>query len=197
VRAHDTLQTQALHSTEEPAVTGLLIKRAREIAEGDGAEPWLEHLEVIDDPPQNDSPVRLGKDRPRIDIEFVRTGKGKRPRFHVEAKRLYRSDSASEYFGATGLRMFLSGAYASRWPSAGMLGYVQSDNVSVWLDSLARGLSSRKNELNVCNDQSVWQSAGWSSGGLTEVRESCHQRTPATLGRIGVYHLLLEFLASP
>lgn len=90
--------------------------------------------------------------------------------------------------------MFLKGAYASQWSSAGMLGYVQSDSGAKWLSGLARGLSSRKNKLGVCDEKAEWQSAGWSTEGLTEVRESCHGRTPSTLGRIGVYHLLLEFL---
>ena len=194
VRAHEALEAGSLQSAEEPHITGLLVKGAKELAEGDDAEPWLEHLEIIDDPPQNDVPDRLGKARPRIDIEFVRTGRGKRPRFHVEAKRLYRSDSISEYFGAGGLEMFLKGTYASRWQSVGMLGYVQSENNAAWLDRLARGFSSRKNNLSVCSDQPNWQSAGWSSDGLTEVQESCHERTPRILGKVGIYHLLLEFL---
>lgn len=194
VRAHEVLEVGSLQGAEEPHITGLLVKGAKELAEMEDAEPWLEHLEIIDDPPQNDIPDRLGKARPRIDIEFVRTGRGKRPRFHVEAKRLYRSDSISEYFGAGGLEMFLSGTYASQWPSAGMLGYVQSDNNSAWLDGLARGFSSRTNKLSVCSDRPNLQSACWSTDGLTEVKESCHERTSRTLGKIGIYHLLLEFL---
>jgi hypothetical protein len=196
VRAHETLEAGSLQSAEEPHITGLLVKRAKELAETDDAEPWLEHLEIIDYPPQNDVPDRLGKARPRIDIEFVRTGRGKRPRFHVEAKRLYRSDSVSEYFGGGGLEMFLNGTYASQWPSVGMLGYVQSDNSATWLDGLARGFSSRKNKLSVCGNQSNWRSAGWTSDGLTEVQESCHDRIPQTLGKVEIYHLLLEFLRS-
>lgn len=194
VRAREALGPSSLRSAEEPHVTGLLVKQAKEFAEMDDAEPWLENLEVIDDPPQNDLPDREGKARPRIDIEFVQTGRGKRPRFHVEAKRLYRSDSVSEYFGTSGLEMFLRGAYASEWESAGMLGYVQSDNKAVWLNRLARGFSSRKNKLNVCSDQPGWESPSWSNSSLTDVQESCHGRTPDTLGRVKIYHLLLELL---
>lgn len=194
VRAHEVLESGPLQSAEEPQITGLLVKRAKELAEMDDAEPWLEHLEIVDDPPQNDDPDRQGKTRPRIDIEFVQTGRGKRPRFHVEAKRLYRSDSTNEYFGERGLAMFLNGTYASKWPSAAMLGYVQSDNRATWLDALARGFSSRKKRLNGCGGQSNWRSAIWSSDGLADVRETCHERTPQTLGKVVIYHLLLEFL---
>jgi hypothetical protein len=196
VRAYQAMETRSLQNAEEPDITGLLVKSAKEIIEKEDAEAWLEHLEVIDDPPQNDLPERLGKTRHRIDIEFVRTGRGKRPRFHVEAKRLYRSDSVSEYFGTGGLEMFLNGKYASQWPSAGMVGYVQSDNQDAWVDKLAVGFMSRKNALNVCTDESRWRTVTWSALGMTNLRESCHQRN-GTLGKIGIYHLLLEFLRVP
>jgi len=194
VRAHRALETRSLSAAEEPEITGLLVKRARDLAETEDAEPWLEHLEILDDPPQNDIPERLGKARPRIDIEFVRTGRGKRPRFHVEAKRLYRSDSVGEYFGSKGLEMFLNGTYASQWPSAGMLGYVQSKNAMSWIEGLGKGFSSRTRTLSPCSDQPELKSAGWAEEGLGEVQESCHNRTPAELGKIDVYHLLLEFV---
>lgn len=89
--------------------------------------------------------------------------------------------------------MFLKGAYASGWPSAGMLGYVQSENGATWLDALARGFSSRKSKLSVCGDQTNWGLAGWPSYDLRETRESCHERAP-TLGQVKIYHLVLEFL---
>jgi hypothetical protein len=194
VLAHRALETHSLPAAEEPEITGLLVKCARDLAEMEDAEPWLEHLEILDDPPQNDVPERLGKARPRIDIEFVRTGRGKRPRFHIEAKRLYRSDSVGEYFGPKGLEMFLNGTYASQWPSAGMLGYVQTKDAAEWTEGLNKGFSSRSSTLSPCSDQPALRPAGWPGDGLSEVHESCHSRTPAALGKIDVYHLLLEFL---
>jgi hypothetical protein len=194
VRAHRALETRSLPGAEEPEITGLLVKSARDLAEMEDADPWLEHLEIIDDPPQNDNPERLGKTRPRIDIEFVRTGRGQRPRFHLEAKRLYRSDSVGEYFGPRGLEMFLNGTYASRWSSAGMLGYIQTDTHARWLENIRKGFLSRKTELNVCADQDGWKSAEWPEDGLSEIDESCHNRIPPTLGKIEIYHLLLEFV---
>lgn len=194
MRARRTLDAGTLKGAEEPHITGLLVKSARTLTESVDAEPWLEHLEIIDDPPQNDIPERVGKARPRIDIEFVQTGRGKRPRFHVEAKRLYRSDSVNEYFGGGGLGMFLNGTYARLWSSAGMIGYIQSDDRAVWHNKLINGFSTRKENLNTCREQSNWQPAGWVEDGLTAVQESCHERNPETLGKIGIYHLLLEFI---
>src|SRR4051794_31867537 len=133
VRARQELVGTPLAVEEEPSITGLLVERAQAIIESDHAEDWMEHLCVLDDPPQNDQPDRRGKRRPRIDIEFEQTRRGPRPRFHVEAKRLYRSDSLTEYLGATGLGMFLDGTYASAWPSAGMLGYTQNRTCADWM----------------------------------------------------------------
>ena len=76
VRAHRSLKGVSLSSEEEPSITGLLVQRAKEEIESEAAESWMEHLEVLDDPPQNDQTDRLGKKRPRIDIEFVETGRG-------------------------------------------------------------------------------------------------------------------------
>lgn len=194
VRAHAALDSKALRSAEEPDITGCLIEQAKELTESEDAEDWLEHLEVIDDQPQNDVPDRLGKRRPRIDIEFVRTGRGRRARFHVEAKRLCRSDSVGEYLGAGGIEMFLTGSYASKWPWAGMVGYVQSDDMAKWLAALGAGFSTRKSKLNVCNEQSNWKRADWPDPGVEDVHKSCHDRFRPALGKIEIYHLMLTFL---
>ena len=114
------MNTHSLQSAEEPHITGELVRCARTIVEREDAAPWMEHMEVLDDPPQAVA-GRHGKRRPRIDIEIVRTGRWLRPRFHIEAKRLYRSDSVNEYFGPGGLQMFVNGEYAGGWSSAGML----------------------------------------------------------------------------
>lgn len=191
VRAYGGLDTRDLGTAEEPHITGELVRLARMLIESDEAEPWMEHMEVLDDPPQALA-GRHGKKRPRIDIEVVRTGRGRRPRFHIEAKRLYRGDSVNEYFGLSGLRMFINGAYAGGWPSAGMLGYVQSDTWAVWLRRLASGIADRRVELCVCLGFPDWMPAGWADEGLENVHTSCHERPLQDLGRVRIYHLLLE-----
>lgn len=190
-RAFEGLPRDGLNAKEEPAITSLLVRRANELLESDDMEPGFQHLIVLDDPPQNDMQEREGKRRPRIDFEFIRTQSGPRPRFHVEAKRLYRSDSVAEYWGDGGLLMFLSGAYASMAPDAGMLGYVQSETCDKWWKSIADRLSQRPTELALCDDQPHFPSTGWSIDGITEVRESRHFRQ-RNLGRIVVYHVLLD-----
>jgi len=192
IRAYETLDCHSLSTAEEPHITGELVRSARALIESEVAEPWMERLEVLDDPPQALA-GRHGKRRPRIDIEFVRTGRGIRPRFHIEAKRLYRSDSVNEYFGAGGLQMFVHGEYAGGWPSAGMLGYVQSDTCADWSVRLASGVTSRRAELCICEGVPEWTSAGWEGATLDVVHTSQHERTLQGSGRIQVFHLLLRF----
>src|SRR5689334_6378166 len=81
VRAYSVMDTRSFRAAEEPDITGELVRLAKTLIESDEAEPWMDHIEVLDDPPQTLA-GRFGKRRPRIDIEIVRTGKGKRPRFH-------------------------------------------------------------------------------------------------------------------
>ncbi len=191
VRALKRLSDRQVSTAEEPAITGLIVASAKELIEMEDAEPWMEHLIVLDDPPQNDDPDRPGKSRPRIDIEFVETRKGVRPRFHVEAKRLYRSDSVNEYLGQSGLGMFVSGSYASDWPSAGMLGYVQTDTCAAWLSAIERGMKARE-----MFKIGLWQSATWTTEGLEDVRESRHERVHKSLGTISLFHLLIDVRSS-
>jgi hypothetical protein len=192
VRARKELAGTPLATEEEPSITGLLVEQAKAIIESDRAEDWMEHLCVLDDPPQNDQPERRGKRRPRIDIEFELARRGTRSRFHLEAKRLYRSDSVTAYLGPTGLGMFLDGAYASAWPSAGMLGYVQNRTCADWLSDVTGQLSADETVLHLCTNNSALSSPNWQTSGLENVKVSRHTRNPEHLGAIQIFHLLLD-----
>jgi hypothetical protein len=190
VRAHRRLDAASMCAAEEPHITGELVKSAKVLLEGLEAESWMEHIEVLDDPPQN-APNQFGKKRPRIDIEFVTTGRGRRPRFHIEAKRMYRSDSVSKYLAE--LQVFVDGYYAAEWPSAGMLGYVQSTNCATWLGRLAAGFADRQTAIG-WGDTTVLGPAALRDRELESVRVSRHQRTLQHLGQIEIFHLLLDFV---
>lgn len=192
VRAHLRLVNESLQNAEEPHITGEIIREAQNIIEGAEADAWMDYIEIKDDPPQNVG-GRFGKKRPRIDFEFVQVGRGPRPRFHIEAKRLYRSDSVNEYFGGGGLLMFVEGTYAAEWPSAAMLGYVQSDDCAAWLNRLDQGIGSRLIPLRVYSPPPNWVSAGWSDDGLDEAMTSIHDRSHKNLELISIHHLLLAF----
>lgn len=192
LRGYEVIKGEDLSREEETSITGELVRGVREVLEGEEAEGWMQLFDVYDDPPQN-VVGRLGRGRPRVDIEFVRlSGRGKRPRLHIEAKRLYRSDSVKEYFGADGMGCFIVGRYAADENAGGMLGYVQTDTALKWSDRLRTGFTEKTEKLRVVADTTLAVANGLQDLGSIQV--SRHRREPATLGQIEIFHLLLDFL---
>lgn len=178
-----------MKDAEEPHITGEIVRSIRDALEAEDAESWMQDFDIYDDPPQNIA-GKFGKHRPRIDLEFIRVLRGRRPRFHIEAKRLYRTGSVNDYFGNKGLGMFVAGTYAANEPSAGMLGYVQTDDCQIWLDRLKAGFSTKAKMLGAYDSFRVvpeYQD-------IAAVQISGHERMSSTLGRIDIYHLLLQFI---
>ena len=188
LRGYAGLKSHNLQTAEEPHITGEIVRSIREVLEAENAEPWMQDFDIHDDPPQNIA-GRFGKHRPRIDIEFVRALRGPRPHFHIEAKRLSRAGSINEYLGDEGLGMFVAGTYAASEASAGMVGYVQTENSHTWLARLTRDFASRSTRLRVCE---TFRSS-LDCQDIAPVQISGHERMSKALGRIDIYHLLLEF----
>jgi hypothetical protein len=157
------------------------------LVEDDTAPAWMRNLIPLEDPPQ-DSPDRFGKAQRRIDIEFVLVRRGWRPRFHFEAKRLYRSDSVREYLGPEGLELFVVGEYARDQDAGGMLGYVQTDQPADWERRIAAGLNASRERLCVCEGTDFEESK--SVRELESVHLSYHERNSVARS-ILMYHTLL------
>lgn len=183
-----------LSRAEEPHITGELVRAINEdVLQAENAESWMWTFIALDDPPQNVD-GRTGKRRPRIDIEMQTTGtRCRRPRFHIEAKRLYRSDSLTEYLGPTGLGMFIVGAYAPDQPSGGMLGYVQTETSSAWREKIVAGLTQRMDGLALVSEDDQFVSSEKIPDKHTRV--SLHRRS--TKEKIQVFHFILNFCAAP
>jgi len=195
LRGYEFIKAEDLSQAEETSITGELVRGIREVLESEDAEAWMQLFDVLDDPPQNVS-GKWGRRRPRVDIEFVRlSGRGRRPRFHIEAKRLYRSDSVKEYFGEDGLGCFIAGRYAALEAAGGMLGYVQTDTSLEWLARLRTGFAERAETLRVAEGTTLAEAEGFQD--LAPLQMSRHGREPAALGQIEVFHLLLDFLPPP
>jgi len=129
---------------EEPAITGELVRVMRKLIESDNAPGWAVYYAIGDDPPLNVA-GRHGKFRPRVDIEFERTGvRGLRPRLRFEAKRLGKTTghTVSAYLGAEGMGCFISGKYPLTHDEAGMLGYVQTGSEKEWSDQVENALTT-------------------------------------------------------
>ena len=146
------LRPATLEAEQEPAITGELVRAMKSVQERPDAPRWMVYMHIADDPPVN-APGRFGKKRRRVDIEFERSERGRRPRFQCEAKRLYQSDSLEKYLGEDGLGRFLAGDYSRDEDVAGMLGYVQTRSVADWGGDLRSALDENRTQHEISSSE--------------------------------------------
>jgi len=188
------MDNAAFAGEEEPAITGELVREMRTYLEsGDRAPAWVCYYSIHDDPPLSVG-GRLGKARPRVDIEFERMAHGPRPRLRFEAKRLDSTTghTVSGYLGRDGLGCFLSGRYPMTHSEAGMLGYVQSEDETIWMERIASALSRDREGLAVMDPLLSYQRV---HPGLHYTYCSRHSRDKNE-APVVVHHVLLRFGAS-
>ena len=176
---------------EETVITGELVAGIRAFLEsGEGSPAWCGHYSVPEEQPMNVH-GKLGKSRPRVDIEFVRVVRGKRPRLRFEAKRLHSTTghTVGVYLGKEGLGCFLSGKYPMTHAEAGMLGYVQSEDEPTWAGRIASALRQRRAQYAVADPPFSTQTA---RGGPPHTYVSHHHAEAAP--HIRVHHVFLQFL---
>lgn len=144
---YEALQASDFVRSEEDDISGELRKQMQYLTEEAPTEKWMRLFAVHDQDPINDvvdeasQLPRRGKRRPKLDFRLVSKRSNPNPRFCVEAKRLYRGDSAARYVDDDGLGAFIGEYYAAGDDAAGMLGYVQTDSVAFWLPKLAEKLA--------------------------------------------------------
>lgn len=184
------MDSQLYVKWEEPAITGELVRIIRELIESDEAPDWAVYYSIGDDPPLNVA-GKFGKSRPRVDIEFEKTGvRGLRPRLRFEAKRLGTTagHTVDAYLGKDGMGCFISGKYPLTHDEAGMLGYLQSGSEKDWSDQIKETLDAKADyycvvpppyhQQNICT--------------LEHTYVSHHYATPQA-GTIIIHHVLLRF----
>jgi hypothetical protein len=187
---YDRLSVKAHKDSEETEITGELVKVLRDITEEPSSSKWTWHFSIHDDLPVN-VPDRRGKRRPRLDIQFERTGRGPHPHYAFEAKRLAAGhNGVSDYLGKEGLGRFLRGLYAQEDSEAGMLGYVQSDSEEYWLSQIRQRLINNVNEMHVCTGGELVNAPIIPA--LIHCYRSKHTRI-SSAEPIIIYHLLLLF----
>jgi hypothetical protein len=175
-----------LAAKEETAITGLLVDQMQLLLESRRCPRGAEHFAVHDDRPESAQGIE-GKRRPRIDLFVERTGRGPRPKFHFEAKRLNAGSSVAAYVGAEGLGRFLSGKYAKDAPDAGMLGYVQDDFPGTWADRIEKKLDSERAQHGLPPAGEVWEAHS-----LVKELAYSYRATHTREGRpFQVFHVLL------
>lgn len=176
---------------EEPAITGELVREMRVFSEsGSDAPEWVAFYSIHGDPPLDGS-GKLGKSRPRVDIEVERVTRGPRPRLRFEAKRLssVTGHTVAWYLGEDGLGCFLSGKYPTTHGEAGMLGYVQSGSETVWAKQIESKLSRDKERQGTVSPPFALQRV---HAALDHTYVSHHQRR-RDAASVVIHHILLRF----
>lgn len=189
-RAHEVLaagyeqmKAAAYQSREEDEITGDLkvaMNRFLSEIEAGWARSLFVHEQVpVNTPGEPGSNRRVGKSRPKIDLQFVANASGGFHHFSWEAKRLGNHHPVSGYLGKDGLGCFLSGAYAAEVDFGGMLGYIQSEDVEAWTGRIQKRLHE---------DGLAWSTVG----SPTPTRRAVHRRQNP-MKTIAIYHTLLSF----
>lgn len=193
--AYESLTPANYQASEEDDITGDLCKHMKFLTEDAPTERWMRQFSVHDQDPVNDikavktDQIRKGKRRPRMDIRLVSKSATRTQRFCIEAKRLYRSDSVSEYVDDAGVGAFVCDEYASNDECGGMIGYVQSESAEYWLSKIEkkiRQLASGKK----FSDTDVWSEAVFRAGPKI-CYKSQHRRDSGN--GIVLFHVMLPF----
>jgi hypothetical protein len=188
-RGYSELSPASFRDKQETEITGELIRSIKDVMQRPDSPIWMDRFFVADDPPVN-APKRKGKSRRRVDIEIERGEHGRRPRLQFEAKRLYSGSPVSQYLGADGMWLFISGDYAAGEVDGGMLGYVQEDTSENWAAKIAEAVN--ENALKYRVSEGGGFIAVGVIAGLDSTHRSCHRRL-RNLEPITIHHTLLKF----
>jgi len=175
---------------DEEDITGDLTDYTNKYINSLSSPDWTKHYRVQEELRENVKGKR-GKHRKRIDIVCILTDRKPHRLMKFEAKRLKRpSFLVDKYVGKTGLGEFISGNYARKCDTAGMLGYIQSDDCDYWAKQIPVALNTKKTEVHLTKD-GRWQRADLEN--INDCYETRHNR-PTVKRELLVYHLLLDFV---
>lgn len=185
---------KSLQDEEEPAVTGKLIESIRCAMNVDDGPEWMNNFSIHDNAPVNVC-GRTGKNRPIVDFQFEFVASGPRPLFRIEAKWLGTQKtsigSKEGYLGSEGIGCFLSGKYPANIGHAGMLGYIHSEDETVWAAKIEEHFRRNSAELKVVKSNGqVWQRDKIQKGYHAFI--SVHA-CKASIGTLKITHLFLRF----
>ncbi|NIV00956.1 MAG: hypothetical protein GWN55_06460 [Phycisphaerae bacterium] len=137
---------------DETSITGYITEAIQNRLEAPDPPRWYKQYFVRDDPPIY-TEGRTGRARLRLDINIEANWEG-RPNYCFEAKRLRKKGfPVSKYVGSEGMECFVNGLYASRYPEAAMLGYIQSDSVEYWREEVMFEIDQKAEILHLKSPQ--------------------------------------------
>ena len=182
----------AIHSKLlEEEITGLIVEAIEERLDDPFTPERFDRYSIDEEKPIAVE-GRKGKKRRRLDLAVVSGHSRPRPRYIFEAKRLRKNGyPIGKYLGEDGLKCFIQGVYASQYPEAAMIGYVQSDTASYWELELQRSFDKDLNN-DLCVVQLLQKVKVLSS--MPDVWLSKHGRMAGNV--IAVHHIFLDCSAS-
>jgi hypothetical protein len=178
-------------NADENLLTQDFVAALRQVTQDMECPRWTSYFSIHEKQKQNDENLQ-GNSRLELDIVFERTQRGVHPHFVIEAKRLGPSHPIKTYLGPDGLGAFISCEYAEEHNDAGMLGYIQSETLDFWSNSLGHEFDTSKDEY--CIDiNGTWEHHAFPDGPARTYR-SRHIRKNGHRP-ITIYHTLLDFKA--
>jgi hypothetical protein len=184
---HQAALSQIHCDLMEEEITGLIVE-AVETRLDDPSTPERFDRYSIDEEKPIAVEGRKGKKRRRLDLVVVSGHSRPRRKYIFEAKRLRKNGyPISKYVGTDGLQCFVKGVYASQYPEAAMVGYVQSDAANYWETELKRSFDGYPHN-NLRIKQLLQKVQVLSS--VPDVWVSEHEREES--GSITVYHIFLN-----
>lgn len=176
---------------QEEEITGLIVEAMEQRLDAPSTPETFDRYSIDEEKPIAVE-GRKGKKRRRLDLVVVSGHSRPRPKYIFEAKRLRKNGySIGKYVGKDGLQCFVNEVYASQYPEAAMVGYVQSDPTSYWESELKRSFDGDLyNDLRIT--QLLQKVQVLSS--VPDVWVSEHERI--TGSAIAVYHIFLNCSAS-
>ncbi len=193
--AYESLTPSDYQKAEEDDITGDLCKHMKHLTEVAPTDRWMAHFSVHDQDPSNDvsssktGKPRKGKRRPKIDVRLGCKHRVPNRGYCIEAKRLYRSDSVSEYLDNEGIGAFILGEYAKDDEHGGMVGYVQTGKVQDWTLKIERRLT----KLAHCQENE--DGMAWGEIRFVKGPQPCFQSVHLREGgrTITITHVFLDF----
>ncbi len=128
-------------NSDETEITGYIKEAISRRLDDPSTPESFSRYEVHDDPPLP-TEGRTGRRRRRADLQVTMIGSKPRPKYIWETKRFLKTNSHETYIGCDGILRFITNAYAANYPEAGMLGYIQTQNVTKWENSLIEILAT-------------------------------------------------------
>ncbi len=171
----------------EEEISGELAKHVQDYINSLSSPDWTKYFCVQEERRENTN-ARKGKCRKRVDIAFVLAGMKPQKFMRFEAKRLRKPGfTLGGYIGKDGLGEFIAGNYAADDDTAGMLGYVQSDDCDYWARKISETIEKNKQDIGLI-EGSQWQKAHFDD--VDHCYKTRHNRSKIKCELL-VYHLLL------